>query len=430
MLGYLKGSTLGPLLFLIFINDLAEGIQSQLYLFADDSFVMDIVNDVNQTTIKLNADLGVIDEWAKANLVDFNASKTKSMVVSHKRIKPLHPPLVFKNVNVPVVQEHKHLGLLFTSDFDWTAHIRSIVNKAKSKLYFLSKLKFKLSSNVLAKIYKVHIRSLIDYACTIYDTSSLRFVSRDLLIESVQKSAARIVLGATKFSSYVKMCNLLGWKTLSDRRKYMKLTLFFKLVNGKCRALFRSLLPQKRAALHQYRVRNANCYHIPKANKNVYKMSFIPSTTSLWNALGTKLQSIQSLSVFKTNIVKLYRKCIPYKLRCNSRTGEILLTRFVLGATQLRCDLFKCNLVDTPYCEFCVDQHEDYIHYFLQCPFYDHLRADLLAKLQNIFPDFINLSLKNQVNILINGNREFTAEQNQTVNLIVEKYITTTKRFD
>ena len=131
------------------------------------------------------------------------------------------------------------------------------MNKAKKKLYSLSKLKKWLKTSVLALIYKLHVRSILDYACTIYDSTTSKFVSRDLLVESAQKAAARIVLGALRHTSCLKMYCFLGWETLTDRRKYMKLTLFFKLINNKCRSLFRSLAPQQ--VRHTYRVRNSNC---------------------------------------------------------------------------------------------------------------------------------------------------------------------------
>ena len=91
-----QGSILGPLLFLVFINDIVEEINSSIRLFADDTSLYIIVDDPLDpldAAIKLNADLSRIDMWASTWLVTFNPSKSESLIFSRKVNKPYHPPI-------------------------------------------------------------------------------------------------------------------------------------------------------------------------------------------------------------------------------------------------------------------------------------------------------------------------------------------------
>ena len=111
--GMPKGSVLGPLLFLIYINDIVVDIHSSIRLFADDTSLYIIVDNPQQTANLLNADLGKIHVWTSRRLVSFNPSKFDSLTFSRKQNKPLHPPLNVAQLNISEVTSHKDLGPIF-----------------------------------------------------------------------------------------------------------------------------------------------------------------------------------------------------------------------------------------------------------------------------------------------------------------------------
>ena len=132
--GVPQGSVLGPLLFLIFVNDLEEGIKSKIKFFADDTSLFSIVRDPALSATELNHDLDVINKWAVQWKMSFNPDPTKpaeEILFSVKRNSPYDPPLFFNGIEVKRVSEQKHLGLTFDSKLSFNDHISNICNCAK-----------------------------------------------------------------------------------------------------------------------------------------------------------------------------------------------------------------------------------------------------------------------------------------------------------
>ena len=128
--GVPQGSILGPLLFLIFINDIVSDIETNKRLFADDTSLYIIVETPQSAARKLNNDLSKIKAWTSKWLVTFNPSKSESLLISRKRSNINHPDLCMDNNVIQEVNSHKHLGLTFSNDGTWHEHITNITSKA------------------------------------------------------------------------------------------------------------------------------------------------------------------------------------------------------------------------------------------------------------------------------------------------------------
>ena len=116
--GVPQGSRLGPLLWILYINDIQNDLQSDVLLFADDTFLFTSAYDPNQTTNILNQDLQKITTWAKTWKVSFNPGKTKDVIFSTKVLFN-SPPILFNYTMVDRVQHHKHLGVWLSNNLDF-----------------------------------------------------------------------------------------------------------------------------------------------------------------------------------------------------------------------------------------------------------------------------------------------------------------------
>ena len=294
--GVPQGSILGPLFFLIFINDIIIDIQSNIKLFADDTSLYLIVDDPINTATILNSDLDKIHEWSRKWLVTFNAKKTETMIISRKSNKPHHPDLIMNNSHLLPVNEHKHLGLILSNDGSWHKHIDMIVKKAFNRLNILRKFKFILNRRTLEQLYFSFVRPILEYTDIIWDNSTILLVHK---IESVQIEAARIVTGGTKLTSVDSLYKETGWQRLTERREIHRLTYFYKMANDLTPPYLSNILPNRFQDVHTYNTRNSNALQPPLTRTSLYSNYFLPSTVKLWNKQPTEIQTLPSLLSFK-----------------------------------------------------------------------------------------------------------------------------------
>ena len=228
--GVPQGSVLGPLFFLVYVNDLAEGLVSDVRMFADDTSLFSIVYDEKVSADILNADLKFIEKWAYQWKMQFNPDKNKQaiqVIFSHRKSKPIHSPLTFNGSEVVTLDELKHLGFFLDSALSFLRHTKEIIIKARRGVGIIRFMSKYVSRNVLDQMYKLYVRPHLDYGDLIYHKDdpevSLSLTKR---LESVQYTAALAVTGAWKGTNKSKLLDELGWEYLHDRRRYRRLTHF------------------------------------------------------------------------------------------------------------------------------------------------------------------------------------------------------------
>ena len=252
--GVPQGSILGPLLFLLYINDIVTDIQSCVRLFADDTSLYIIVDNPISAAEMINTDLETIHRWAEKWLVKFNPSKVESLLVSRKNNRNMHPPLIMNTVYINEVQHHKHLGIILSNDGTWHEHINLITSKAWQKIYVMRKLKFMLDRDSLNKIYISFVRPTLEYANIVWDNCTQYEANA---IEKIQTEAARVVTGATRLVSLDMLSKETGWESLRDRRYKHKMCQFYKMINDLTPTYLTSLVPSTVENTSAYNLRDS-----------------------------------------------------------------------------------------------------------------------------------------------------------------------------
>ena len=221
--GVPQGYVLGPLLFLVYINDLERNIKSNIKFFADDTMLFSIVKDPALSANNLNYDLDIIQQWAHQWKMEFNPDPTKQateLLFSCKKFSPNHPSLIFNGIAVTKVKDQKHLGLILDSSLSFEKHLNENILKAKNNVGILKHLSKFLHVKTLDQMYKALVRSHLDYCDIIYHIPShqnqapLGITLHSLMekVERIQYQAALAVSGAWRGSSRSKLDEELGWK--------------------------------------------------------------------------------------------------------------------------------------------------------------------------------------------------------------------------
>ena len=167
--GVHQGSILGPLLFLLFINDIVNKTYANIRLFVDDTSLYLIVEHRDVTAQSLNIDLETIAKWAKLWLVTFNPTKSESLLISRKFNAPIHLPIFINNQQLTEVTSLKHLGSQISKDCSRHKQIEYMMEKAWLRINVMRKFKFLLDRKSLKTIYISFIRPILEYGDVVWD---------------------------------------------------------------------------------------------------------------------------------------------------------------------------------------------------------------------------------------------------------------------
>ena len=221
--GVPQGSVLGPTLFLLYINDLNNGIESTTKLFADDtSIYLSLADELNRTRI-LNTDLETINIWAKTWKVSFNSQKTELLNIC-KRNTIMDNQLIFDDSVLQPSTFHKHLGLTLQGNCKWDSHVISLVARCQTLVACLKSYKYRLNRKSLEIMYKSFVLPHFDYADVVWDNLTQMQIEN---LEQIQLDALQTIVGTVRGTSHEKIYKESGFVPLKLRRDRHKLIMFF-----------------------------------------------------------------------------------------------------------------------------------------------------------------------------------------------------------
>ena len=228
--GVPQGSVLGPVLFLIFINDLPENIRSSVRLFADDCVLYRNIESPADCQI-LQDDLNSLAQWEADWQMKFNVAKCHSMrVTRHPPDKHIQFEYTLHQQRLEQVQSAKYLGITISDDLDWGQHISEISSKATKTLGFLRRNLAFAPRHTKEVAYKTLVRPKLEYAAPIWHPYHETQIGQ---VEKVQRTAARWTCRRWRNTSSVgDMLDDLEWPSLETRREQSSLTFFYKIHSG------------------------------------------------------------------------------------------------------------------------------------------------------------------------------------------------------
>ena len=274
--GVPQGTVLGPLLFIIMVNE-NWAPSSRIYKYVDDTTIAVAYKPGEMPP--LQEILTRVSEWTKVNNMKINPNKCSVLSYKFNKKPVTLPPLSIDDSQLPVVKSVSLLGAKLSDDLKWELNTKEIITKCNSKLYMLSKIKaFKLSKPDLVKIWTTFIRPVTEYVAPLWH-SAITIEEKDM-IERLQKRALRIIMGGD-YPGYDTALEQLKLPSLKDRR----VDLSKKFANDILKSSkHRKLLPEKRNNVRPMRSNVCDQLIAQKCNSQRYYRSTIPYCTRLINS--------------------------------------------------------------------------------------------------------------------------------------------------
>ena len=215
--GVPQGTVLGPLLFLVYINDLPGRVKSSIRLFADDSYLYRVINTINDA-LQLQQDLDELVKWEQQWSMEFHPHKCKVLRITNKR-KIVMFDYSMHNIVLEQVEQAKYLGVIIHNKLSWKPHVDYITKKANQTRAFLQRNLRTCDLDVRAQCYKTYVRPIVEYASTCWDPIGHGNKGLREKLEMVQRKSARFVYGDwRRSSSPSKMIDKLKLQSLQTRR--------------------------------------------------------------------------------------------------------------------------------------------------------------------------------------------------------------------
>ena len=187
--GVPQGSILGPLLFILYINDMCKVSELlRFIIFADDTNIFCIDNDHKSLINKLNSELVKLTKWFRVNKLSLNVTKSNYMVFGKKCMSSADVKL--NNISLEKVAYTKFLGVYIDDQLNWLVHIQTISRKIAKVIGTMFKIREKVDSEILVMIYNTLILPLLSYCCEIWGNT---YETRLRILKLLQKRVVRVI---------------------------------------------------------------------------------------------------------------------------------------------------------------------------------------------------------------------------------------------
>ena len=296
--GVPQGSVLGPLLFLLYINDISDNVESNILMFADDLKLFSPHSNLLQN------DLATISDWCSQWQMTVAPNKCEVIAfrLSTRNLKSkTSPDFHISGLKLPFVRHIRDLGIFFSDDLSFTHHVNIILRRSQFRVNMLFNILKNSTMEVFIRCYIIYIRPILEYGCTIFSPYLKLHIRK---IESIQKSFVHRIFKkfGIEYTSYFNALDICGLDSLELRRLVFDLVFIYKSIISReiycANALFTFIPSVKSLRRHPFYLR---C-NIKNSNKS--SSQFLSNRTlNCWNSLPVSSFPVKSSSrSFKTNL--------------------------------------------------------------------------------------------------------------------------------
>jgi hypothetical protein len=304
--GVPQGGILSPTLFVAYLEPLLTEFTKaypdfRLQAYADDTCLLVPLRKLPEVEATVQPALHFVERWTESAGLSFNTSKTQTVVFRYEqKALKYQPSLKLHGQQLEVVEEVRYLGITLSADMRFSEHVDNVSKRTRSMLGCLRrKLGRHSPPHVLQSVYESCIRSQLDYGCCAWDPLNQQDKGN---LERTQLLALRLLRNDWKLDYETELAAV-GWRTLVDRRKILKLTQFYKFYQGYHDYNNTRFIPVRDTGRCETRLTAAPEAHYLELPRNVKKRTgftqcFEFSTIQLWNTLRHDTVSL-SLPLFQ-----------------------------------------------------------------------------------------------------------------------------------
>ena len=300
--GVPQGSILGPLLFLIYVNDMSSACDCNLFLFADDSALLVSDRDMLQVEKALSSELDRIRIWLADNKLSLHLGKTESILFgsSTKLTKAACFSIKTGDNVITRKEEITYLGSILEANLSGDKMATSVIKKVNQRTRFLHRISTLVSKKTLRSLTGALVQGHFDYACTSWYHNTTKAVKTRL--QTSQNKLVRLLLGLSPTTHLTPVhFARVGWLRVEDRVQQLAMGLAYKIHHNLKIPLYLAKYFTNVNEVHSHYTRGSSTNHVqPRFGTNKGLNSFSSYATKMWNALPKGVKECKTLLSFKS----------------------------------------------------------------------------------------------------------------------------------